>query len=250
MKNKTRQSWDKHASRYQKDAKLPFDIVDYCGDAFPTENELQLLGDVKGLKILELGAGACNVGIALAKQGADVTCLDGSNEQLEFGKKNAEQHGVKIETVHADFHDLDQFDSDAYDLVISICALQYAEDIELIFSEVHRMLKSGGKFVFSTDHPIMKAIEANFLYPNESNLRKEYHYKGAEEWKWEDEDDYTFTTYRRPVYDFLNTLVGAELQIKKVIDLYPIKELVDCDEKEKEIHKNFPTILVVSSEKR
>jgi len=249
MNDETRFSWDRHAARYQKENTLPFDVVDYCGGAFPTEKDLKLLGDVKGLKVLELGAGACNVGIALAKQGAIVTCLDGSKEQLEFGKKNAEQHNVEIETVHADFHDLDQFDPDAYDLVISICALQYAEDIKHIFSEVHRMLKSNGRFVFSTDHPMMKAVEAHFLYPNDENLHKEYHYKGAEEWKWNDEDDYTFTTYRRPVSDFLNTLTGAGLKIKKVIDLYPIKELVDCSKEERQIRKDFPSILVISAEK-
>lgn len=249
MKNETRLSWDKHAARYQKDADLPFSVVDYCGGAFPTEDDLQLLGDVKGLKVLELGAGACNVGIALAKQGADVTCLDGSKEQLEFGKKNAQEHNVEIKTVHADFHDLDKFDSDSYDLVISICALQYAEDIDHIFLEVHRLLKSGGKLVFSTDHSIMKAVEANFLYPDEKNLHKEYHYKGAEEWKWENKDSYSFTTYRRPVSDFLNSIVSADLKIKKVVDLYPIKELNDCSEKEKAVRENFPTILVVSSEK-
>lgn len=249
MKNPNQKSWDKHAQRYYKENPLPFDVVDYCGANFPTENDLHLIGDVSDLKILELGAGSCNCGIALAKQGADVTCLDGSEEQLKIGKKNAEKQGVAIKTVHADFHDLEQFQSNEYDLVISICAFQYAKNIEHIFKEVQRILKSGGKFLFSVDHPIMKAIEASFLYPNEENLHKDYHYIGPEKWKWEEDDDFWFVTYRRPVSDYLNSLVCAELKISKVADLYPKKKLVDISTKEQEIIGRFPSILVIRAEK-
>lgn len=249
MKNSNQKSWDKHAKRFFKEISLPFDTVDYCGTNFPTENDLHLIGNVSGLKVLELGAGSCNCGIVLAKQGADVTCLDGSKEQLTLGRKNAKKYRANIKTIHADFHDLKSLKNNEYDIVLSVCAFQYAKNIKHIFHEVHRVLKDGGKFIFSLDHPIMKALEAKLLYPNEKSLHSAYCYTGPEKWKWEKDDDFWFTTYRRPVSDYLNALVNAELQIKRVIDLYQNKNLVDCSDAERKIKKEFPTILVVKSEK-
>ncbi|MDE6642235.1 MAG: hypothetical protein K2K63_17130 [Acetatifactor sp.] len=77
-----RDSWNKQADRYQKNAMFSFDEVDYGNSSCPKEKDLKLIGDVKGKKILELGCGGANCGIALAKQGAKMTCLDLSSEQI------------------------------------------------------------------------------------------------------------------------------------------------------------------------
>lgn len=74
-------SWNKQAERYQQNADFSFNNLDYGDIRCKTEEELKLLGDVKGKKILELGCGGANCGIALAKQGAIVTCTDISEEQ-------------------------------------------------------------------------------------------------------------------------------------------------------------------------
>ena len=94
--NKTnKEAWNAHASRYFAENKLTVHQVDYCGQYYPNEDDLQLIGDVKGLKILEIGAGSCNVGIALALKGADVTCIDISEEQIKLGEKVAQENGAE-----------------------------------------------------------------------------------------------------------------------------------------------------------
>ena len=55
------------------------------------EDELQVLGDVAGKDVLELGCGAAQWSILLAKRGARVVGLDNSERQLEHAKKN--MHG-------------------------------------------------------------------------------------------------------------------------------------------------------------
>lgn len=86
-KNTNRDSWNRHAERYQKGARFSFDTVDYGSIDSMTEKEMKLIGDVKGKKVLELGCGGANCGIALARQGAIVTCLDISEEQIMFARQ-------------------------------------------------------------------------------------------------------------------------------------------------------------------
>ncbi|WP_095820806.1 methyltransferase [Mesorhizobium sp. WSM3859] len=48
--------------------------------------ELYGLDNLPRLKILELGAGLCEIGAFLAELGADVTCLEGRPEQVSFAR--------------------------------------------------------------------------------------------------------------------------------------------------------------------
>ena len=65
------------------------------------ESELQVLGEVSGLDILELGCGAAQWSIALARRGARVTGLDNSERQLDHARKLMATAGVEFPLVHA-----------------------------------------------------------------------------------------------------------------------------------------------------
>lgn len=67
-----------------------------------TEKSLELIGDVHGKKVLELGCGGANCGIALAKQDAIVTCIDISEQQIMFVKENATREKVNIQFIVSD----------------------------------------------------------------------------------------------------------------------------------------------------
>ena len=61
------------------------------------EAELRILGDVAGREVLELGCGAAQWSIALARRGARCTGLDNSEQQLE----HARAAGADFPLVHA-----------------------------------------------------------------------------------------------------------------------------------------------------
>lgn len=243
-----RQSWNCHARRFLKINPLPLDVVDYYGTHFPTEADINLIGDPKDLKVLELGSGSCNCGIALAAQGAEVTCLDLSDEQLVIGKELAASQGVTIKTIHGDMAFLERIETSNFDLVLSINALMYAEYLDKVFNEVHRVLKPEGRFIFSVDHPIMMAIGATDLWPEEKS-DPWYGYSGQIRWKWNKEDDYWFISYRRPVSEYVNLLVNNNLYIQGIHELYPKTIDPGWVPLESELRQRYPSALAISARK-
>lgn len=66
--------------------------------AIENRHILSQFGDVRGKRVLDYGCGACEGGIYLAKQGANVVGIDVSPGMLEAAQKLAAKHGVSIET--------------------------------------------------------------------------------------------------------------------------------------------------------
>lgn len=73
--------------------------------------------DLKGKRILEIGAGTGTNSIMMAKAGADVTCVDNSRESLKLIRKGMERAGVKCNLIFEDAFDLDF--EDEFDIVTS-----------------------------------------------------------------------------------------------------------------------------------
>lgn len=151
-------AWDRFAAEYQAEAQLPTDAAHY-GPDIPTEADLRLLGNLKSRRVLELGCGGGQCSIAFAKQGASVTGVDFSAEQLAHARKLAESEAVKVEFRLGDLADLAFLRTDSVDAVFSSYALGFVEDIGRVFRQVHRVLKVGAPLVFSLGHPAYNLID-------------------------------------------------------------------------------------------
>ena len=64
------------------------------------DSELGVLGDVAGLDVLELGCGAAQFGLVLARLGARVVGLDASERQLDHARREHSGLGLELELVH------------------------------------------------------------------------------------------------------------------------------------------------------
>lgn len=127
-----------------------------------------------------------------------------------------------------------------FDIVISIAALMYVEEINKVFINVHKILKKGGIFVFSLNDPTFYSVAAKYLW-NDSINQQSYFYSGTEKWKWDDNDEFEFITYRRPIYEYINCLIENNLSISKFYQLKPQKEVVSEEEK---LEMLFPRMMV------
>ena len=141
-------------------AVIPTDVASY-GPDLPDERELRLCGEVKGRRVLELGCGAAQSSIAFAKAGAKAIGVDCSATQLAYGRKLAEAEEVRVELHHGDMADIGFLTSASVDLVFSAMSLQYVDDVNRVFRQVHRVLRTDAHFVFSVPHPAAMTLDAD-----------------------------------------------------------------------------------------
>ena len=127
------------------------------GSAFhPAVFELirRYLPDLKGRHVLLPSSGDNHAAFALAVMGAHVTSADISERQLENASAIAGRLGLEIEFVCDDTMKLSRIRDDAYDLVYtSNGTLSWISDIDSMYRNICRVLKTGGCSVMYDMHP-------------------------------------------------------------------------------------------------
>jgi ubiquinone/menaquinone biosynthesis C-methylase UbiE len=137
---------------------LPTDVVSYGADV-PREDTLKLIGPVEGKRLLDLGCGCGHNAIALARQGAKVIGVDESSEQVAEARAACDREGVKVELHHAPLAELAFLRADTIDGAVSAMGLAPIEDIDRVFRQVHRVLKTESPLVMSFPHPAFALID-------------------------------------------------------------------------------------------
>jgi ubiquinone/menaquinone biosynthesis C-methylase UbiE len=149
------ESWDRIATRAVDDPQT--DTVLYGPDG-PTEEDLRLIGDVKGKRVVDLGCGTGQAAITLARQGATVIAVDGSARMLDRARSLAERLETRVEWHHSDISDLAFLRADSIDAVLSVYAVGEVVDLSRLLRQVHRVLRNRSAFVFSHEHPLALAV--------------------------------------------------------------------------------------------
>ena len=97
--------------------------------------------------VLEVAAGTCICGRSLAPFVKNVTCLDMTSAMLAVGKEETEKQGLcNMDFVQGDAEKL-PFSDNSFDIVISRLAFHHFPNPKRCFSEMARVLKTGGKLV-------------------------------------------------------------------------------------------------------
>ncbi len=108
---------------------------------------LSLMGDVRDLRILDVGAGLGEASVYFALKGAQVTANDLSPLMLERCVALAREHKVDIDTL---LGQTDRFDygKNRFDIVYGANILHHLGDIEAFLQAIHQALVPGGRFFF------------------------------------------------------------------------------------------------------
>lgn len=123
---------------------------------------LKLIGNVKGKVILDIGCGFGDHIRKLSKRGAKrIVGFDASSKLIKIAKK---QKIPFSEFYVGDMNKKLKFENGSFDIVFSSLALHYVKNLNRLFSEIHRVLKKGGVFVFSTGHPIFDLINQSPIH--------------------------------------------------------------------------------------
>ncbi|HEX8148909.1 MAG TPA: methyltransferase domain-containing protein [Pyrinomonadaceae bacterium] len=138
---------------------------------YPLEYSFHLLGDVRGLTVLEYGCGDGENTVALAARGAGrVISLDISPDLIEIARRRLEVNGVvgDVEFVVGSAHDVPLPD-ESVDVVFGIAILHHL-DLGLAAREVRRVLRPGGRAIFQEpvrSSPLMRAARKLIPYKGE-----------------------------------------------------------------------------------
>lgn len=93
-----------------------------------------------------VGTGVLTMPIYKTLPNADITCLDYSADMMERAKRQAKNHGISnIRFMQGDVGKL-PFDSESFDLVVSLNGFHAFPDKESAYEEVFRVLKPNGIF--------------------------------------------------------------------------------------------------------
>lgn len=220
-------TWDRLSADYQARHGFVTDSAHY-GPWAPCEDELRLLGDVRGRHILELGCGGGQSSIAFARQGAVATGLDISDAQLAYARQLAAAEKVAVQFVQGTAEDLSAFASGDWDIIFSTYALHYVADLPRCLAECSRVLHAGGSFVFSLDHPLRDC----FFDAEEDEVAilpsRSYFDSQPVRWRWPDRSDLVIQSYHHTIAEWIDLLAGADFRLTRLLEPSPPADLLDA----------------------
>jgi len=110
---------------------------------------LSRMGNLRGKRLLDIGAGLGESSVYFALQGAQVTTTDISPGMVRAGRELARRHGVEVEGIVSQAEDLGVA-AETFDFVYIANTIHHVRDRDALFQKIHRALKPGG-FFFSYD---------------------------------------------------------------------------------------------------
>jgi ubiquinone/menaquinone biosynthesis C-methylase UbiE len=179
---------------------------------------LALAGDVAGRRILDAGCGAGPLFAALRERGATVSGFDKSAGMLELARRRL---GDDADLRVADLAAPLPYDDDSFDDVIASLSMHYLRDWGPALAEIRRVLKPGGRFMMSTNHPT-----AEFCIARMSGQRPDYFatYENTGEWTTAAGHTIVLRNWNRPLHAMTDAFTAAGFRISVISEPQPAPE--------------------------
>jgi len=211
--------WDRASDWYQAEHGefLRDDGFIWCPEGLD-EADARLLGSVAGRRVLEVGCGAAQCSRWLAAQGATVIGIDLSRRQLEHARRidAASSSPVRVTLVQADAAAL-PFGAGVFDLACSAYgALPFVADSGRVLAEVARVLRPGGRWVFSVSHPVRWCFPDD---PGEAGLVARDSYFDRRAYVEQDESGVaSYAEHHRTLGDWVRQIHAAGLRLTDLVE--------------------------------
>jgi SAM-dependent methyltransferase len=202
----------------------------------------ELLGDLTGLRILDLGCGNAAFGLGALQQGCQSYLgIDGSQRMIEAANKKLAGNSGRVvcesmETWHYPPHQ--------FDLVTSRLALHYIDEIEHVFEKVYQALIEGGRFIFSIEHPVITSCDRAWQTggPRQDWIVDGYFETGPRTTHWMGGE---VIKYHRTIEDYFTALRAAGFAIDALRESRPQRAQFQ-DEATYDRRKRIPLMIFFS----
>lgn len=212
--------WDAMSESYQADSAISESDVHYAPFA-PGERHYQLLGDVRGKRVLELACGGAQNSIALSSWGADVVALDISPNQLGHASFLREKSGESFDLIAGDMSSPNMFRPGSFDIVISAFGWEFIPDLNQCVATCAGLLRPGGQLLMSTVHPL---TAFDWDMGKGTLLVTDYFSPPVEVWEDPVPDGYApGLTFFRTIEELVGTVTDAGLAVERLLEPYPLE---------------------------
>lgn len=213
-----RQNWNTNAARWT--ARYD-DDGDQNRRYQSDEPMLAMLGEVKGLKVLDAGCGQGYLCRKLSAAGARMTGVEQSDAFLALARQREADEGRGITYHHGSVADMPFLADGTFDKAVANYVLMDVREYEKAVGEIHRVLKPGGVFVAVISHVCFSSGDARWHAPAADSPRHEdraglladrYFHRGPIYSQWGDLDP--VLGFHRPIRDYWQTFTQAGFRVE------------------------------------
>lgn len=223
-----RSLWDKNAKSWVRGVRRGYDRFRL---AFHDPVFHELLGDISGLSVVDLGCGEGVTCRALLERGArSVTGVDISPVMIEAARSEQSSGSAPIDYVVSSFSDAPMLQSESFDRAVSVMALMDLPNVRGAMQTAKRVVKRGGAFVFTVTHPIWDRRHTEWELSSSGIWQlKPGDYFDKTPWVdcWSfsrpngtaaQNEPFEIRCYPRTIADYLNAAVDAGLKVERLAE--------------------------------
>ena len=234
MSNEDIKDWNRIATSYTQFAG-PDDFINRQFTAALWES----LGDIRGLRVLDLGCGAGWLGQQLHEAGAKVLGIDGSAELIKAAR-------ISYPDIEFLEHDLSLGIPPVgrnFERIVANMVLMDIPDLTLLVQSVRKVLCPQGKFIFTMQHPCFFNMKSH--RDEEGHLfRKVTGYLKPEVWRMEGFGGHNH--YHRSLTYYFDQLRANRLAVTR---LYEPEHIVQSEKPEDELayYRSIPVFIFIEA---
>ncbi len=211
---RNRERWTQSNREYTNDDALrSWEKDDITWGVFGArEDELDVLGAVHGLDVVELGCGTAYFSAWLAKRGARPVGVDVTPAQLDTARRCMAATGIEFPLVQSRAEEVPLPDA-SFDVALSEHGASNWSDPYLWIPEASRLLRPGGRLVFMHGTPL-----AVLFYPDVGDALTELQrpYFGMHRFEWTPDSGVEFQlTYG----NWVDVLRRAGFEIERLVEI-------------------------------
>ncbi len=176
---------------------------------------LEVVGDVGGKRVLDVGCGPGFYAEELVSQGTNVVGFDSSPTMVDLARRRV-GNGAEFRV-----HDLDRpfdwLEDESFDAAVVALVIHYVDDRRQVFREIHRVLRPGGHVVVSTHHPTLDWLRTGGSYFAEGVIEERW----SRGWK--------MRYWRTPLGVAADEMTDAGFLIERIVEPTAVPELAEVD---------------------
>ncbi|HSU17470.1 class I SAM-dependent methyltransferase [Longimicrobium sp.] len=228
-----RAAWDRAADGYaaSQEAGLDYYRYEFLGPA-----QVAACGDVRGLRVLDVGCGSGYLAREMATRGARAEGVDISPRMIEHARRHEARSPLGIAYHAGDAAEVASlFAAESFDLAVSCIALQDMPDPAAVLRGVFSVLRPGGRFVASISHPCSETPFRRWERDEAGGKRwlciDRYFERGPVEFQWERWGGFTTAMLHVPLEDWFQWIVAAGFHLRAVREPRPTDDAVRANPK-------------------